>query len=59
VEPASAFGVWILLWRGFSPPSPARQCPGDAKGVTGLLFPERRRGGVGFGRRPPILWASV
>jgi hypothetical protein len=46
VEPASAFGVWILLWRGFSPPSPARQCPGDAKGVTGLLFPERRRGGA-------------
>ena len=37
-----------------APQKPARQCPGDAKGVTGLLSPERRKGGVGFGRRPPF-----
>jgi hypothetical protein len=57
----TCIGVWRLdsALARLQPPSPARQCPGDAKGVTGLLFPERRRGGVGFGRRPPILWASV
>jgi hypothetical protein len=56
-------GTWVGVWRldssltRLQPPSPACQCPGDAKGVTGFLSPERRKGGRRLRSPSPLLCA--